>query len=351
MERLRAFFGNYFVARGIRAARVGILAFTIYGAGYRSGITDFIEDPEDMKDNLLKTVISQSGSSSILDPELSESKRIRVIGKRIIEAAQLYCKEKYEIELEKEKEKKGSNIEELEKWKSACKRLKGEWTVNYIDSQVPNAFVSNILPRNIFVHEGLLKYIKPTDEELALILSHEVSHLIHNHSHNLSILKGFLAAVQLISFVFVDPTGGLGFYLFDFVFSKLENYYYASFSRELEVEADHTGIQIAAKACFETRGAGGVFLKFAEYRGVDGKTISWTDSHPADVDREAYLRQASETHNPENHPTHCQEIQSYLKLFKQKAIEAARDANEQHTTLPTTSSTPTTPITTTPTSK
>lgn len=327
MERIKRFFGNYYVSRGIRVIRVCILSFTIYGAGYRSGMADNIENPEEMKENLLKTIILQSGAMQILDSNTPDSKRLTKIGNRIIEAAKFYCNEKLEIEKEKEKQLKGSSTD-LEAWEAACKRLRGEWSINYIDSDIPNAFVSNILPRNIFIQQGLITHIKPTDEELALILAHEISHLIHNHSNNLTALKGFLAALQLISFVFVDPTGGLGFYLFDIIFSKAENIYYAAFSRELETQADQTGLEIAAKACFETRGAGNVFLKFAEYRGVDGTKSGWTDSHPADAERVEYLRKASQEHNPEVHETHCKEVQAYLSLFKKKAIELTKHPGE-----------------------
>jgi predicted Zn-dependent protease len=269
-SRAKTVFGNYYIARGVRAVRVGVLAFTIYGAGYRSGITDFIEDPEEMHETLLKTVVSQSGGLKIIDPTAPGALRVKAIGHRIIEAAQTYCKEQLATA-----NSEPGNGTEVEYWEGAIKRLSGQWSISYLDAPTPNAFVSNLLPRHIFVHEGLIEQIQPSDEELALVMAHEISHLIHNHSQNLSILKGVLAAVQLISFVFVDPTGGLWFYFFDIAFSRFENIYYASFSRDVEIEADKTGIQIAAKACYETRGAAKVFLKFSEYHGKESTDWSW----------------------------------------------------------------------------
>jgi predicted Zn-dependent protease len=316
-SRVRTVFGNYYVARGIRAVRVGVLAFTIYGAGYRSGITDFIEDPEEMHETLLKTVVSQSGGMQTIDPSNANAARVRKIGYRIIEAAQVYCKEQRDNLIKTDPSQKT----EIEYWESAIKRVSGHWSISYLDAPTPNAFVSNLLPRHIFVHEGLIEEIKPSDEELALVMAHEISHIIHNHSQNLSILRGVLAAVQLISFVFVDPTGGLWFYFFDVAFSRFENIYYASFSRDVEIEADKTGIQIAAKACYETRGAGKVFLKFSEYRGVDSSNWSWVDSHPSDASREAYLSEESEVHNPEKHGDQCHQVGQYLQIFK-KAVAA-----------------------------
>jgi predicted Zn-dependent protease len=323
-SRVRGFFGNYYVARGIRAVRVGVLAFTIYGAGYRSGVTDFIEDPEEMHETLLKTVISQAGGIKVVDKDNPDSKRVQMIGKRIIEAAKHYCDEQLIVA----KSETGNQVD-VEYWEAAVKRLCGQWSISYLDAPTPNAFVSNLLPRHVFVHEGLVKEIQPSDEELALIMAHEISHLIHNHSQNLSILKGVLAAVQLISFVFVDPTGGLWFYFFDYAFSNLENYYYASFSRETEKEADMTGIKIAAMACYETRGAAKVFLRFSEYSGTDSSSWSWADSHPSDSSREDYLSKESELHNPDKHGAQCHQISQYLQLFKKKVIE-----HESHPTPP-----------------
>jgi predicted Zn-dependent protease len=113
--------------------------------------------------------------------------------------------------------------------------------------------------------------------------------------------------------------GGLWFYFFDIAFSRFENIYYASFSRDVEIEADKTGIQIAAKACYETRGAAKVFLKFSEYHGKESTDWSWADSHPSDASREAYLREESEVHNPEKHGAQCHQMSQYLQIFKKAA--------------------------------
>jgi Zn-dependent protease with chaperone function len=319
-SRVGEFFGNYYVARGIRAVRVGVLCFAIYGAGYRSGVTDFIEDPVEMHETLLKTVISQSGGIKVVDKSDPESKRVQMIGRRIIEAAKHYCDEQLVVAKAANAEA-ANNQADIDYWEAAIKRLCGQWSISYLDAPTPNAFVSNLLPRHIFVHQGLVREIQPSDEELALIMAHEISHLIHNHSQNLSILKGALAAMQLISFVFVDPTGGLWFYFFDYAFSNLENYYYASFSRETEKEADMTGVQIAAMACYETRGASKVFLRFSEYSGADSSSWSWADSHPSDSSREEYLSKESEHHNPEKHGAKCHQVSQYLQLFKRKVLE------------------------------
>jgi len=68
--------------------------------------------------------------------------------------------------------------------------MKGDW--HYIVTTAPdvNAFVTDLCPHRIFVHEGLLKECTPTDDELALILGHEISHLIYGHSEEDSQYRG-----------------------------------------------------------------------------------------------------------------------------------------------------------------
>lgn len=307
----KAFLGNYWVQRSFRVTRVGVLVFTVYSTGYRSGISDYVADPEEMRLNLLTNVIVQAGASSVLEEPDPLVKRLKKIGPRIVHAAQDYCKEQVtatDIDPNMTKEKWE------EKWNSAVKRMSGSWTFLVIDSPIPNAFVSNIFPQMVFVHKGLFTEINPTDDELALIISHEISHLIHDHNHSQSDINLLLAALQLFGMVFVDPTG-TWFYVFDIGAARISKYLSASFSRHSETEADITGVQISARACFETRNAGKVFMKFAEYRGSDGTSTSWMDTHPADANREAYLQEASKLHNPETYNPSCKQVESYLDQF------------------------------------
>jgi Zn-dependent protease with chaperone function len=321
----KAFLGNYWVQRGFRVTRVGAIVFTVYSTGYRAGISDYVADPEQMRLNLLSNVIVQAGASSILEESDPLVKRLKRIGPRIVHAAQGYCEEQVtasEIDPNSTKE------EWEEKWTVARKRMSGDWSFIVIDSDIPNAFVSNIFPQMVFVHKGLFTEIKPTDEELALIVAHEISHLIHDHSQNHSYINLILAVIQLFGMVFVDPTG-TWFYVFDIGAARLSKYISASYSRDTETEADITGVQIAARACFETREAGKVFLKFAEFKGHDGTASSWMDTHPADANREAYLREASELHNPETYNPSCKQVESYLdqfhKYMSKKQEEKVRD--------------------------
>ena len=95
-------------------------------------------------------------------------------------------------------------------------------------------------PRRIFVNIGLLDVVKPTDDELGLILGHELSHLILKHSHSHNQLSAFLASFQLILLVFVDPTGMLSLFA-DILASGVMKYIDNAYSRHDEEEADDLG--------------------------------------------------------------------------------------------------------------
>ena len=317
--RFKSFFGNYWVQRGFRVTRVGVLVFTVYTTGYRAGLTDFAADPEQMKLKMLTGIIRQTGATSLVDDSDPLVERLKGIGHRIVHAAHIYCMEQHDKADEQDIEDKKAW---KDKWEEATKRMNGEWEYIMVDSPVPNAFVTDSLPKMIFVHKGLFTEINPTDEELALVLSHEVSHLIHEHMHSRSYVDALLAVAQLLAFVFIDPTG-TWYYAFDIGAARLSKYMTASYSRETEVEADITGLQIAARACYETRGAGKIFAKFAAYKGNDGTATSWHDSHPSDASREKYLQEASELHNPETYNPNCHRLEGYLAQF-QKAMTRKR---------------------------
>ena len=43
--------------------------------------------------------------------------------------------------------------------------------------------MSPYCPRHVFVHEGLLAELQPTADELAFLISHEISHVVHAHGN------------------------------------------------------------------------------------------------------------------------------------------------------------------------
>lgn len=236
-------------------------------------------------------------------------KRSRVVGKRILASCKDYCRDKY-IKAHNAKQAGKGDEEEVEKWKVALERLRShEWSFIVIDAPTVNAFVNHLLPGKVFIHEGLFENVKPTDDELALILSHEFSHIIHQHGQSRNEMTMFISIIQLVLFSFVDPSGVLPFF-FDIVLKNfgtgMENFY----SRDHETEADLTGIEIAAHACYETRESHAVFGRLSEGDHY------WNSTHPSGESRVAYLLEASGVHNPEVLGDKCKKMKGFLEEVK-----------------------------------
>ena len=128
------------------------------------------------------------------------------------------------------------------------------------------------------------------EDEMALMLGHEVSHLMHGHLSDGNSLQMMLLALEVL-LLSMDPTEGvlsLGFMAF---LAKGRNALSASNSREHEREADELGIKIATMACYDTSRATDVFQKIHKYDVEMMKThdvekvTNFFDAHPPTLER------------------------------------------------------------------
>jgi Zn-dependent protease with chaperone function len=81
---------------------------------------------------------------------------------------------------------------EVALWEGRVNTMRGDWHYIVTKDNSVNAFVTDLCPRRIFINQGLFDIINPTDDELALILGHEVSHLILGHSESSSSVEFFM---------------------------------------------------------------------------------------------------------------------------------------------------------------
>jgi len=155
------------------------------------------------------------------------------------------------------------------------------WEFAIIDDKSPNAFA---MPGGkIGFNVGMFTYA-PTDDDIAVILGHEVSHVLNQHS-NERISQGLLVAAGA---VIVDEatknksahtrqawmTGfGLGAQ-----FGIL-----LPFSREHESEADHLGLLFMARAGYNPEAAPAFWGRFSKAAGT--KPPEFFSTHPADETR------------------------------------------------------------------
>lgn len=305
--------------RALRAFRIVGLSIGIYQCGYQSGIADTINDPKGMSEKILKGVLEGNEATGESDNMLMK-RQCRHVGKRVLISCKDYCLQKLLEEQAKAAKKEeeltlednNSNANEVEKWKQAIDILRRhDWTFIVIDASSANAFVNRLQPGKVFVHEGLFHKLKPSDDELALILSHELAHVIHQHADDSSTMNYMLSIVQLALFSLVDPTG-LTPFLFDVLLknigSGMENFY----SREHETEADLTGIEIAAHACFDTKSASEVFARLSDF----DESSDWNSTHPNGVSRTNSMREASVYFNPEALGDKCKKMKGLLQDMK-----------------------------------
>jgi len=298
-----------------RVGRVVVITYGVYQCGYQSGLADAINDPLEVSQTLMQVVLkAQNATGESTDAEMK--RRSRLVGKRVVASGRDYCAQKQRaaeliFNQSSNEEESVPLQEEVEKWRRPVYMLQHhEWSFIVIDAPSVNAFVHDLQPGKIFIHQGLFERVSPTDDELALILCHELSHLIHAHGTASADITLFVSIVQLALFSLVDPSGLLPF-LFDIMVKQFGNIFEKVYSREFEEEADLTGIEICALACFDTKNACQVFGRL-NGDGGDNSATEWNSTHPSSSRRMLYLQEASLLHNPEAHGVKCEQMKSFL---------------------------------------
>lgn len=173
----------------------------------------------------MKDIFVQNNATAILPTSSKETKRVSTVVQRIIPAAQAFCAvqvekskkdfsvtfgESFELALEGNSPMttaKQLRIDSINEQMLAEQAIQGRWTAVVLDSPLHNAFVVAAFPKKVFVCRGLLDVCNPTDEELAVVLGHEVSHLLHFHTAEGMNQSAILYSAQLVLLALVDPIG------------------------------------------------------------------------------------------------------------------------------------------------
>jgi Zn-dependent protease with chaperone function len=134
----------------------------------------------------------------------------------------------------------------------------------------------------IVVFTGLLKKAK-TAEQVAGVLSHEMSHAIKRHGLRRVIESvGVVAAAGLL----VGDVGGLTALGVELGKSAA----LTSYSREAETEADITGVRMLHAAAIDPLELAGFFEMLKEEQPGPGVVIKWLSTHPQHDERIALVR-------------------------------------------------------------
>jgi len=159
-----------------------------------------------------------------------------------------------------------------------------EWSVQVIDDPMMiNAWC--MAGGRMAVYTGLLQQIQPTDDELAQVMGHEISHALANHTaERMSVAMASQAGVAIAG-VFADDNAGLVMGA-----AALAAQYAVQLpnSRASESEADEIGIEIAAKAGYNPNAAVTLWEKMGA-AGGEGPP-QFMSTHPSPTNRQERLR-------------------------------------------------------------
>ncbi len=135
----------------------------------------------------------------------------------------------------------------------------------------------------VMVSSGMMEFLR-SDDELALILGHELAHITQGHVSRGATNTALLSiGSSLASAVF--PGAGLAA-------GMLGQLFLNHFNQDQELEADRVGLRYAANAGYDPRAGEAVMRRMAE-EVPHSATASFFSSHPSSVERAVALKKVA----------------------------------------------------------
>lgn len=302
--------------------RVGVITYMVYQTGFQRGVVSYAKNPNQMERDMMNFVLNiddkvdkgDDKAIKILSDHSRDYLKVERVARRILLTAKKQCI----LELEKAREARLHS--EAQFWSAALSRLEGQWQFVVSSHDSINAFVTGVCPRKIFVYQGLLTKLEPSDDELAMILAHELSHVIMGHVDESVPTTTLLLGAELMLMSLVDPIGIWSF-VFDYYLNKLRLAIEASYSRQHEDEADALGLVLLSLACFNMEKGSAVFYKLAEHEGYHNNSI--LSSHPSSQDRMKKLAQLCGFYTKDKaHQEYLQHSTDCGRQYRQDMIHA-----------------------------
>jgi predicted Zn-dependent protease len=153
-----------------------------------------------------------------------------------------------------------------------------KWEVNLISSPELNAWC---MPGGkIMVYSGLISQLNLTNDEIAIVLGHEIAHALREHSREH--VSQAMAAQTVIGvgaslFGLGQGTAGLANAGYEALLAT-------RFSRNDETEADRMGLELTARAGYDPR-AGVTLWRKMLAANSGGKPPAFLSSHPTEASR------------------------------------------------------------------
>jgi predicted Zn-dependent protease len=155
------------------------------------------------------------------------------------------------------------------------------WEVNVLTSPEVNAWC---MPGGkIAVYTGLLDKLNPSDDELAAVLGHEMTHALREHARE----RASEQAAAGLGISVLSAVAGLG----DLGQQGLQYAYMGVLglpnSRAHETEADRIGVELAARAGYNPQAAVTLWQKMGALGG--GESPKFLSTHPPRAERQSDL--------------------------------------------------------------
>ncbi|MDO9164964.1 MAG: M48 family metallopeptidase [Rhodoferax sp.] len=154
------------------------------------------------------------------------------------------------------------------------------WEVNLIGSKQINAFC---MPGGkIAFYSGILDQLKLTDDEVAMVMGHEIAHALREHARA-RMAKNAATGIGASLLSQVLGLGQVGQTVTNYGAQLLT----LQFSRTDESEADLVGMELAARAGYDPRAGIALWQKMAS--ASKGAPPQWLSTHPSGNSRIAEI--------------------------------------------------------------
>lgn len=155
------------------------------------------------------------------------------------------------------------------------------WEVNLVSSRSVNAFC---MPGGkIAFYTGIISALQLTDDEVAVIMGHEIAHALLEHGRarmSEQVLKNVGIGVAAMVFNLGHASASMLSQAADLAVSL-------PFSRQHETEADLVGMELAARAGYDPRAAANVWRKMSRLGAQSGQAQppQFLSTHPGHANR------------------------------------------------------------------
>lgn len=160
-------------------------------------------------------------------------------------------------------------------WNERARQWK--WEVNLVGSNQINAFC---MPGGkIVFYTGILKTLELTDDEVAMVMGHEIAHALREHARERMGKSTVTSEAARLGGALLSGWLGIDSRITDTVAQTGANLLTLKFGRENESEADLVGMELAARAGFDPRAGVSLWQKMSA--ASKGAPPQWLSTHPS----------------------------------------------------------------------